>query len=182
MSNKDSLKLFKIVSMAAKHRESEIDGRRGQLQDPVSASCGLCLYYRHPKAFSKQRNVCMSCSMRDMRPRWLNTENGLIARMRKLMGMEAQAFAELCGWKKARQSRLEMQAKINFATAQQIAIAFTRLTVKGADTSAAVKLWPLFCLLVPPEMVEAWVDDGQLLESSQVDSDVGEEERYGDLP
>ncbi len=146
---------FKLVHRIARFREQELRCPEEKRDSVLKAVCDLCLHVRHPKAFSRHKNICLSCSMRDMNPRWVNIDNGKLAAIRKCTEMELAEFADMSGWLKARQSRLEMQKKMNLETSRAVARTLTQLAIDGKDISAAVKLWPLFCVLVPPEMIDA---------------------------
>ena len=168
--------LFKSIARAKKFRDMAANPRVHANDTLAVSRCDLCLFTRPPKAFSKQRTICLNCSMRNLKPKWLNTENALIARMRKECSLSQEELAEMCGWKKARQCRLELQSKLNYCTAMSLAMAFTKLTVQGHDTSRAASLWPAFCLLVPHEMIEAWSGTDDVLpaaETSEEHPDLG---------
>jgi len=157
-----------LAEFLRQQSRSMLDGRKGQRRfDRWSRErvhwqgnrCKLCrLVQKSSKSFSADdRGICLSCSMRGMRPRWLDVAGGMVAVWRGPL-LQRQ-FAAQARMKQPMLARLERPStrKVNENTARALASAIVLSTSLGNDLRAVMDTWPLFPLLADPSVIEEFM-------------------------
>lgn len=120
--------------------------------------CCLCRYLKKScKSFSKNRAVCLSCSMKKFEPDWINVENGMIKRWRG--SVTQREFSMACGFSQPRLVVLERQPHVSLAVARKVLTGLVRKAMDGADLRQLLTDWPLFTMVIGPDMV-SWIASG----------------------
>ena len=121
--------------------------------------CGLCrMVQKSAKSFSADsRGICLSCSMRGNRPRWLDVAGGMVAKWRGPL-LQRQ-FAAQARMKRPMMARLESSStsRVNCGTARKLANAVVLSTNLGNDLRAVMETWPLFPLLADANVIEGFM-------------------------
>lgn len=148
--------------LAAKEYEKRAEGQFLVTDVPygIRHRCGLCRFVqRSSKSFSRKRDICLSCSMRDNRPRWVNIENAVIASWRgaTLSQIDLAAFSGIAQPNICRLERGHNRMRAD--TAIRIATGFVRAGSAGHSLRQLMLDWPLFPLLVDQSVVNAHVAD-----------------------
>ena len=128
--------------------------------------CGLCrMVQKSAKSFSADsRGICLSCSMRGNRPRWLDVAGGMVAKWRGPL-LQRQ-FAAQARMKRPMMARLESSStsRVNCGTARKLANAVVLSTNLGNDLRAVMETWPLFPLLADPNVIEGFMRGQERIE------------------
>lgn len=128
-------------------------------KDPVFGMrniCLLCRWHRpSSKSFSRDRGICLSCSMRGNRPRWLDVSGGAVTRWRGILTM--REFAPMCGFSQPRLAVIEGSAKVGADCAIKLANGLVASARNGNHLGVVIQEWPLFCTLADRAMVEDYV-------------------------
>lgn len=157
-----------LADFVARNSKSMLDGRKGQRafdrwsreRTPwLDNRCRLCRFVqKSSKSFSDdERGICLSCSMRGNRPRWLLVEGGMIAVWRGTLTQSQ--FAAMARWRQPHQSRFELprKHKVNGETARRLANALVVSANLGNDLRAVMETWPLFPLLADASVIEGFM-------------------------
>lgn len=98
--------------------------------------------------------MCLSCAMRGEWPRWVDVSGGMVLAWRGKSISQVQ-LAELSGIAQPNIVRIEQAKKIRAATAAKLVTGLVRSAALGNNLSQLMRDWPLFPLLVDPDVVES---------------------------
>lgn len=160
MSNLQSI--FKISERIARERAKELAPkgvRDSWYAGTITTRCGLCRFEKSStKSFSKRKDLCLSCSMRDCDPIWIDISGRALTRWIDAMRIKREVLAPWAGWQLVRIRKIELQSRLRRDAANRLAVALLRAAVEGYNLSLVVREWSLFPLLVNEELVRETID------------------------